>query len=342
MFPADIPKIFDRNFIVAHLLPAAAFVGFSLKITHRQDLMTFGGLPGGAGFIAFCSLVAIFLLAANRSITRLFEGYPFKNRRCLTWVQRRRFLQLQRRLVVLDNQWPLDPKLEIERSALMVRLAERFPDEEHWILPTSFGNAIRAFEVYSRKMYEFQIIEGWTRLLTVVPKEFRELLDAAKADTDLWVNVWFLSLVGFVDGLFSRFTVHRPSEGTNHWLLGQLGIMTFGPELEMWLSCAIAMTSAFCAAWLATRAAVEWGSLVKASVDVYLPSLYRVLSFQEASDAKSVKDQWMRFSAAIKDRRPDQMPERMWGGTRSSDVEATQPQKSQAEVSVGVNPGQTK
>jgi hypothetical protein len=146
------------------------------------------------------------------------------------------------------------------------------------------------------------------------------VLDAAKADTDLWVNVWFLSIFAFLDAIISRLTLHLPAGATSYSLLGRLGAMTFSPDLEMWLICVAAITSAFLAAWFARKATIEWGSLVKASVDLYLPSLYKALHFKDTSETKDVKAEWERFSQAIMDRRPDRMPDRMWGRTQKADI----------------------
>src|SRR5712692_4078105 len=74
-------------------------------------------------------------------------------------------------------------------------LAERFPPEEDQLLPTAFGNTIKAFETYPDVMYGFDAIEGWTRLLAVIPKDYRELIETTKAETDFWVNLWFISLL---------------------------------------------------------------------------------------------------------------------------------------------------
>ena len=71
----------------------------------------------------------------------------------------------------------------------------QFPDEEAWLLPTSFGNTIRAFEVYPRVMYGLDAIPGWLRILAVIPKDYRESVDNAKAQVDFWLNLWFLSIL---------------------------------------------------------------------------------------------------------------------------------------------------
>src|SRR4029079_17509458 len=73
------------------------------------------------------------------------------------------------------------------------RMAGDFPDDEASVLPTKFGNTIRAFEVYSRVVYGIESIYGWSRLLGVGPADYPEMMDNEKAQVDFWVNVWFES-----------------------------------------------------------------------------------------------------------------------------------------------------
>jgi hypothetical protein len=178
-------------------------------------------------------------------------------------------------------------------------------------------------------MYGFQIIEGWTRLLTVIPKEFRKIIDTAKADTDLWVNVWFLSIVTSFDAILSRLTFRLPSRGMSHLSFVGLGTVMLYSDWTMWLIWASAIATTLCAAGLATRATIEVGSLVKASIDVYLPALYEALCFKDSSGNEDANNQWEEFSQAITDRRPDRMPERIWGGETAKPVKGIKPQKRQ-------------
>jgi hypothetical protein len=50
--------------------------------------------------------------------------------------------------------------------------ANRFPPDRKDLLSTSFGNTVQAFEDYSRVMFDFESITGWSRLNTVVPQQF--------------------------------------------------------------------------------------------------------------------------------------------------------------------------
>ena len=70
----------------------------------------------------------------------------------------RRYKRIRATIEVLDRQYShyiaeqkeLPRELILKRNDLMREMAEQFPDEERWLLPTSFGNAVRAFEGLSR------------------------------------------------------------------------------------------------------------------------------------------------------------------------------------------------
>jgi hypothetical protein len=67
---------------------------------------------------------------------------------------------------------------------------------------------------------------------------------------------------------------------------------------------------AFFAAWRAKSAAVQWGDLVKASFDLFLPDLWTKLGFAPAEDAKKERASWEDFGWAVKFRYAHFLPKR--------------------------------
>jgi hypothetical protein len=115
-------------------------------------------------------------------------------------------------------------------------------------------------------MYGMDAISGWNRLLAVIPKDYRQLIDSSKAQTDFWVNLWVLSwlIIGEYLVLFLL------SIG-----LGNSNIDNFQ---TIWVPI-VGLFIAAIASWRARRAAVEWGDMVKASFDIFLPELGIKLRF---------------------------------------------------------------
>jgi hypothetical protein len=142
----------------------------------------------------FSALVGVFLLVFNRTIIRQMEECgQFNPARLFMWRQRRRFDKVHNRIAELNAQRKmlaqkkkeLPSELQRERRRLFVERAQRFPERDN-LLPTAFGNAIRAFETYPYTLYSIEGTEGWTRLLEVKSMDYRRLLESAKAQMDFY------------------------------------------------------------------------------------------------------------------------------------------------------------
>jgi hypothetical protein len=186
----ELPKILDRNFVLAFLLPAALFViqflaflselGSSVSPFNSFDNFKADELTATTLFGLGAFLVALILLALNYEIYQFFEGYPVNSFSELKWLQRRRYNRLAGIKSSLDAEMlqliksGTEPPYELqERSAAVQRLlAERWPHDERYLLPTAFGNTIKAFEIYPSVMYGADAIPVWTRLQAVIPKDY--------------------------------------------------------------------------------------------------------------------------------------------------------------------------
>lgn len=302
----ELPKIFDRNFAIAFFLPVATFVAASLGLVYAYDLfptlvpMLKADILLGTTILGLATwLGGVILLAANRDVYRLFEGYwrlnPF---RLLSFVERWRYRALKRQISDLDRIYDSyvsegtkpPEELNTRRGRLLRFEAERFPDREEYLLPTAFGNTIRAFEVYSRVMYGLETIQGWSRLISVIPSNYLKLVDDAKAQADFWLNLRVLSCLFIVE---------------------YVGVAVYAKQLNyVWLPVA-AFVFALAAAWRAKAAVVEWGEVVKASFDVYLPSLLTKLQFPFPATKDAEIKLWREFSQGIIYRWPELVPVRV-------------------------------
>lgn len=301
----ELPKIFDRNFVIAFFLPVATFIAASLGLIYAYDLSPTllpalkADLLIGTTILGLATwLGGTVLLVTNRDIYRLFEGYGrFNPLRLLSFIERWRYRELRRRISNLDTQYdspasdqPLTQDLDKKRGRLLLREAEQFPDGEGLLLPSSFGNTIRAFEVYSRVMYGLETIQGWSRLLSVIPSGYLKLVDDAKAQTDFWVNLRLLCYL---------------------FIIEYAGVAVYAGRLELiWLPAA-ALVFALVAARRAKSAVVEWGELVKAAFDIYLPALLTKLQFPFPATKEEELKLWREFSQAIIYRWPELVPVRI-------------------------------
>jgi hypothetical protein len=301
---SELPKLFDRNFAVGFFLPIAIFVTLSGLI-----LSQYGFAPNIIAYVATDLLVGttllgllswvggILLLAVNRDLYRLMEGYGKYNPvKLFAWFEKRRYGQAVSELEKLDEEYrtcyaaktEFPAKSRTRRNQLMRQLAEEFPDKEEFLLPTPFGNVLRSFEIYPRVMYGLESIDGWGRLLTVIPKDYIELIDAAKSQVDFWINmavVFILLQIEYV-GLVYIFGNHL-----NLWIVLLFIVLGTIPPLR------------------ATSAAREWGDFVKSAFDIFAPKMRESLGFNSPKDRDEEANQWTSFSQAIIYRLPDRIPE---------------------------------
>lgn len=305
-----LPELFNRDFVVGYFLPTITFIVCSLLLLGKFGLLPNSLVPDAAnqidvligttiiGLISW--LLSVLLLATNRDIIRLMGGYGRFNPTCLlSVIEKRRYLALLQEKEDIDKKYntavsqnqDFPAELRRERNRLSQKIAERFPDDETWLLPTSFGNTIRAFEVYSRKMYGLGSIQGWSRLLSVLPEEFRNAVDASKAIVDFWVNLCFLCLVIIIEYLILILRSHQ--------------------MILIWFPL-VALAIAVISYYRAKSAAISWGGLIKSAFDVYLPDLWKKLGFSPKSSEDEIA-LWHKFSQAIIYAHPESMPKRSYG-----------------------------
>jgi hypothetical protein len=289
----EINKLFGRDFVIGFFLPSLLFL-----ITSVVNLMSLGihpiwmridpndALKDTTILAAMSLIVAFFLMSLNRLIFRALEGYwIFDLGKRLNVFQRWRFRRLHGQLDRLKQQKDQCEKEKLtftkvdEYNRLMERAAQRFPSKESLLLLTSFGNAVRAFEDYPRVMYGFESINGWARLNAVLPKAYRETIGNMRAATDMWVNVWFLSVIVAFECFVPR-AAHSLRQG------------------PVWVAM-IPMAIGFLAAWQARIAAQQWGEFIKAAFDVFLPALCSKLGYQRPASRESERALWHSLSQAM-------------------------------------------
>jgi len=307
----EITKFLDRNFLVAYLSPSVIYVVLSDAILDWLGLIPHISIPGnsilnisfddilliGGIILLLAYVIGIMLSALNRDLYRFMEGYgKYNSLKLFGWMEKRRYRRVVSEIEKLDDQYRecIDANREfpdesrIRRNTLMRQLAEDFPDKEEYLLPTPFGNVIRSFEIYPRYMYGLDAIDGWDRLLTVIPKDYLELTNSARAQVDFWVN---LSAIFFL--LQIEYIV--------------LASMTGFPL--QWLVVLLFIANGTIAQVRATSAAREWGNFVKSAFDVYRFNLLGALGIDPPKTREEEKMIWTRYSQAIIYRLPERLPD---------------------------------
>lgn len=304
---AEIPKIFDRNFIIAFFLPSLVFVSVSLTLLagfhlvpslfsiQREEI-----LPAATILSVASWLGGVLLLVLNYSVYQIVEGYGTYNPfHWLKPLEERRYRRIEQSINRLADERLEGARtgeeveylnrLEHQEDELYAKRVDEFPEQAR-LLPTAFGNAVRAFEDYPSDMYGVDSIVVWVRLLGVIPEEYRQLIDTAKAQTDFWVNVWLLGLLAVIE---------------------YFCLLIYARDVKMLWFPLLMVLIIYVAASRAKTAAVHWGDYVKASFDLYLPALREKLQLPEPADINEERALWTNFSQVVIYHAADQLMSRV-------------------------------
>ena len=237
------------------------------------------------------------LLAINRDLYRIMEGYlKYNPIKLFGWMEKWRYQRIVKELENLDEEYrkcidsdkEFPVKSRTRRNELMRQLAEEFPDKEEYLLPTPFGNVLRSFEIYPRYMYGLEAIDGWGRLLAVIPKDYLELIDATRAQVDFWVNLGVVFILLQIEYIVLVFMTRSP--------------------LQWWVVLLFIFLGTL-APLRATSAAREWGDFVKSAFDVYRFNLLESLGIELPKSREEEKALWTKYSQAIIYRLPESLPQ---------------------------------
>lgn len=294
----DLSKLLGRDFVVGFFLPSVAFLCAVAFLVHLSDEFgaafdVFSSQPlyGSTLALIIAWLLATTLMALNRLIVRGLSGYGVV-RPLLVFLERRqrsKFRTLQRDVERLKGQrkqcpdeWQGDSKARSELIRKSLRLATHFPDDSAWILPTAFGNTLRAAEVYPRVVYGLDGAKGWERLAAVVSDEYRQVIEQARASVNFWINLWVFALIYAMLVLLTALWV----------------------DLSLSLIVTVLATIATIIVFpiAARQSAVVHGDRVRAAYDVFLPALYEKLGFPGYVVER--RQVWQQFSKVITYRKP--------------------------------------
>ena len=305
-----LPDLLNKNFAIGYLIPSVIlFVGTRAIFLYNTDsgsqpLNLLKHLNEGSALASTTLIVllswmgGILLLGINRDLIRLLEGYgkfnPFK---LLSLIERERYRRLNKRRTELENALNrvrssgegIDLGLRDEHMGIALTLASRYPDKSELLLPTSFGNIIRSFEVYPRVMYGIDSIPGWPRLYAVIPKEYRQALEDAKAVVDFWINLLLTSVLLISAHLLSL----AYSKNFSIFSLIVLAVLIF---------------AAFTSYNRSTSAALGWGNLVRSSFDLFLDDLRVKLGYSKPLNYRRRREMWSSFSRSVLYVNPEELP----------------------------------
>lgn len=145
------------------------------------------------------------------------------------------------------------------------RLEERFPPTPDRILPTGFGNTIHAWELYSDRRYCIDVAQIWPRFAPILlEQKYATYIENEKAILDLFVNLLVVSGLLWPISVFLFAYSGRLDTGL---LFGGLPIFAY------------VIYRGACVA------ASNWGTTLKAAIDLYRFDLGKLLKLKLPQEA---------------------------------------------------------
>jgi hypothetical protein len=182
-----LPRLLGRSFLIGFMLPATVFLR-ALKVIDHAFQIEVLAIPKDTDVLGVVvnpfaiMFIAILLLALNRPIVRILEGYGRANPFKALLARQLKFYRENIEPVLaeksqLDKARKKDPNAQShlpDFSQRLVIAVNSYPDEAEFILSTRLGNVMRAFEVYPRVVYGIESIQTWNRLQLLLPNEAKD------------------------------------------------------------------------------------------------------------------------------------------------------------------------
>ena len=161
-----------------------------------------------------------------------------------------------------------------------LRRYQAYAPEEHEVLPTRLGNALRAAEAYSGdgQRWGLDSVFWWPRLYLILPDSARNQVDEARASMDQMV---LLSILSAVFGAVA------------------LGFAV-GGLLAVGLGCAVGALVLSRLTYLAAVAsAVSYGNLVRSCFDLFRGDLIAHLGWQMPDSLPNERKLWIALGQQL-------------------------------------------
>lgn len=259
----DVTTIFSRAFILGFYLPAF----FALIVLWQSWPMVllpveFKHYTAAVQLLIIAGLaipLGLLLSGLNYSILRLYEGYPLQQAQRLPG-----FRFVYKRLVQprIREFGELTTRKQAGDSAAAWQLDRRYPSIKSHVLPTRFGNAVRAFEHHALVRWGLSTVGIWPRIELLLSQDESHTLATIKSDADFLVNASFMSYgVGAV--FVVNVAIHTPAQ----WY--------------SWVLCSVPFVVGYLLYRISVGAAIRWGSGVRSCVDLHRLQLYERMGLQQ-------------------------------------------------------------
>jgi len=304
------------NFLVAAMIPSLGLVIACLFVFDPilHVLKTFQIDKGAYSLLSLSILVTVptviigFTLSAlNTFILKLFEGYVFFHRfpfmrkaharKAYKLVEQREALKKDIKFLEQKKNRSTEEELSLNvlKTAYYTLVAtydQLYPPPNAEIMPTQFGNILKASEAYSGTRYGMDAVQFWPRLWHVIPPNYRQTIDDARNELSFLVNMSALSVL-FYSLCILAILANAPLPGSPDWNV----------VLENSFRYILAGFLALLSNWFFNRAAIfsvgDFGMMIRSAYDLFRLDLLEQFRLKHPKDSVEEFQVWKNLGELI-------------------------------------------
>lgn len=175
-------------------------------------------------------------------------------------------------------------KLEMlldQEYRLASHLDSYFPHHEGYILPTRFGNILRAAETYPSTRYGIDAVPVWPRLIYVIPLKYYEMIEHS------WNQLSFLVNCAVLSGLFTLLSLI---------ILGWTRLIKPDLTQNYLIAFGVSLTATFIFYRAAQLLVMTYGNMIRSAYDLFRSQLLVQLNQKLPDDLDEERDTWTTIS----------------------------------------------
>jgi hypothetical protein len=296
-------------------------------------------IQSSLNLLLFTIILGFTLFSISTYIYKAFEGYTFilgmdsglrhsflnrqlrrfqKNEREKNWIKRQ--IEILDKKILKESQllgpeagkwrekrlgryYSLREALYDKQYANALDRSENFPPAPEFILPTRFGNILRAAEMHPGLKYGLDAVPLWGRLAHVVPPDGMEKIDEANNQCLFLLNASLLAMVFaiicFLAIIYQLSMLWLNSESPARFLLPQNGWVSW--EMVLFYSALVIFSVAV--AWFFYTASLfnvsQYGLMIRTAYDLYRFKLIEAFHLPLPETLSDERKLWRRLNYFI-------------------------------------------
>jgi hypothetical protein len=307
---------FGSHFLVASMIPSlglviACLVVFDPILEVSSAFQIDNGIYALLGIsllvIVPTVIVGYTLTALNTFILKIFEGYVFPPsfhfmrrgyaRKANKLIEQREILRNEIELLARKKKPSREEQLTLNALkttyySLVTTYDQSYPPPNAEIMPTKFGNILKASEAYAGTRYGIDSVQFWPRLWHVIPSSYQQTIENARNELSFLVNMSALSVLFYLLCVAAIISSAPP-----------VGFSDWNGFLSNSLRYIFAAVIAFISSQFFNRAALfsvgDFGMMIRSAYDLFRLDLLEQFRVKQPKDSDEEFQVWQNLAELI-------------------------------------------